>query len=247
MHSLIFDILVCAIAAFAGGFTQGLSGLGFGMITVGIFTWILNVTNSTILILSISIVMAISMVWRYRKELIVRDLTWILVGGIPTRVLAFLVNVRFGDLNWMKLTLGIFLLALIIYSKFAGKYTERVHLGMIGGMVIGAIGGLIGGLFGIGGTIFAIYFLWRYKDTRNYAAAMQSVFLILNLESLILFGASGEFNSNLLSIAWVAVLCAFVGMYFGLRLFDRISKHHIKGIVQGLITINAVWIILSNV
>lgn len=239
-------LIVLALATFLGGLMQGLSGIGFGLIVASLLGSHLDLSTMTIIIMSISSVLSLRISIKYRQYIKWRGIALIIAIGIPFRLVATLFDTKWGTGNGAKITLGVTLLLLALLSFLTDALQIRYRQTPLAEISVGLIGGIVGGVFGVGGPIYALYFLWRYQNKQQYNASLQMVFLSLNIVSLVSYSLESSFQPNMLLELGVGLVTAVVGLMIGLAFFERINTVLAKRIAYAFILLSSGWLVLSR-
>lgn len=222
-------ILLIIIIILIGSFIQGVSGFGFGLFAMGFLPILFTVKESALFVMALSVVVSVSIIARSYKHIVFRALPIILGASLAGRIISFFILNAFGELDFMKVILGLFLIAMVIYLFFNKKEPSAAILKLsITPLIFGFLGGFIGGIFAVGGPFFVFYFLLIFKDKYQYSANLQAVFLVNNSFSLMLHGVNGDFNSAFIVYFLVGVVTAIIGTTLGLKMFDKLPRETIK-------------------
>lgn len=151
---MIIELVLVFLILFFGSFVQGVSGFGFGLIAMGFLPLMFTVKESTLLVVSLALVLSLSIALQLFKHIQWRTLIVILSAALVGRVGGFFVLHYYGDQDILKVFLGVFLIAVVIYlfrSK-PPKPGTKVN-GTWLPVILGLGGGLIGGIFAVGGPL----------------------------------------------------------------------------------------------
>lgn len=236
----MWELIVILSILFIGSFLQGTSGFGFGLFCMGLLPFFLSLKNSTLLVLALTVVISLSIVVKLKKYILIKDLFFILSFALAGRILSFYFLDRFGDLNILKILLGIILIASVFYlninkSEAVVRSFDKIYYAMI----IGLVGGFIGGVFAVGGPFFVLYFLMRYSEKNTYNANLQITFVVMNAFSTTLHGLNGDFNNTLWLYFILGIVIVLIGVNLGFRCFRYLPNKMIKKIASYVVVLAA--------
>ncbi len=167
-------IWVFAISLFAS-FVQRVSGFGFGIIAMAVFTYLLpSYGEATALSGMLGALTSVITAIRLRREVPWKKLLPILLTFLLVSFFAvgFVSRVDSGP---MKKVLGAVLICVSLYFFFLSERIRiRPGLGMQLGM--GTLSGVMGGLFAMQGPPAVIYFISSAESNREYIAMTQWYF-----------------------------------------------------------------------
>lgn len=183
----IYELSMILVFLFIGSFCQATTGFGFGLICIGLLTIFLSVKECLLIINTLTIVMSFLILWRYRTYIRLKSLViWLLPAAIAGRTLAFVSLKFFGEMDWAKKALGLFLLLMVVYlilqKRRSRDQTQDLRWERPGfAMGSGLLAGFIGGAFAGGGPFLVVYFLMKYADKKYYIANLQVVFFLQSI------------------------------------------------------------------
>ncbi|GAA0364069.1 putative membrane protein YfcA [Bacillus horti] len=240
---LIFVIGIFII----GSFVQGASGFGFGLVAMGMLPIMFSLKDSTLLVMSLTLILSLNILSKIYKYIEWRSLFIILSGAFVGRLMAFFFLTTYGEMDFLKKWLGVFLVLLVLYLFFKkDRQVSEVWMKPIVPVLLGSLGGFIGGVFAVGGPFFVFYFLLLYQDKRKYNANLQATFFLTSLFTLILHGSHGDINTSFYLYFIVGIGSVFLGSTLGLKWFDRLPQALIKKLAMSLVLLAALNLILFN-
>ena len=252
MEVMVITIFILVFAlVFIGAFLQGISGIGTGLVVVAVLPLFMTVKETTLIVLIILIFGGITVVLKYYRYIewnkIIEFLIYVLMG----RIIAFYILTTFGDLDWIKIWLGIFLLLIVLYQLLLPKIIKKKNTEnqpqryMI--IIIGLSAGVIGGIFGIGGIFLATYFLMIYPTKKySYMVSVQISAIISSVFSITLHAVNGDFEFTLIPYVIVGIIAVILGTLAGLRKLDQVNPKFIKKILLILIALASLNLIFFS-
>nr|WP_051667235.1 sulfite exporter TauE/SafE family protein [Alkalicoccobacillus plakortidis] len=243
-------LLIIFFAVFIGAFIQGATGLGLGLVITAILPFFLTVKETTLLVISLLIISGLTVTCKYYKHLVWKEILGFLVVVLVGRFVAFFILSAYGDMDFLKIWLGVVLLLIVIYQLLSAKKMDtivelsprRKNVSQIG---LGFTAGLIGGVFGLGGPFIVLYFLLFYPQKKfSYIVSVQAVTTVASLFSISIHAVNGDFYPSFFTYFLIGLVAVILGTNLGLRLFEKVNATIVKRITIVLITVSAITIIL---
>jgi uncharacterized membrane protein YfcA len=228
--------LFCLLIGF-GAFTQGFTGLGFGIIVlagVAFTPW--NFERTTVVLNLLLLVLNCSIIYASRKE---SRINWRLVGyilmgevfGVP---IGYWFILAFGDRPVFRLAFGATLTLFAANELFRPKI--RRELNMTFGVLAGLMGGFLAGAFTAAGPPLALFVYSRQKDPRLAKGTLQTVFIsatIWRLVNIAMFGKGITMAVTKIAAMTLPILVFFT--FMGHMVSRRVSKGTFLKIVYSFI------------
>ncbi|MFS0788672.1 TSUP family transporter [Shouchella sp. 1P09AA] len=151
---IIILFILVFLTVLIGAIMQGISGIGTGIIVVAILPNFFSVKETTLLVLVLLIFGGCTTVAKYHHYIdwirIIHFLIYVLFG----RLIAFFVLSSYGELDALRLWLGVFLMLILIYQvflpKFIGMNDPTKNIGYYLTLILGLSAGILGGVIWIG-------------------------------------------------------------------------------------------------
>ena len=189
-----------AMAVAAGGLVQGLSGLGFALVSAPVVSQLVPGTAGIGLVNALSIVQNVWLIWRTDAAMAWREVRRMLPGLAVGIALGWLV-LRRSDPRLYDVIVAASALASVVWLLTAGRFR-----GAFAGFVSAAWGAAVNTVAGVGGPPIAAYLVTRGLDVASYIRTLQVVFAALSLVSLPLLGV--YVPSPGAAATWVGALIA---------------------------------------
>lgn len=218
----IFVILVTFFAVFINTVT----GFGFGIISVALFSLIMPTYSAVALISIITVVMGF-MLTGFR----INHVQWrLLIIPVCLSLTAGFFCIHFGASlpdKIAKRVLGAFLIILSLYFVF---FSGRVRIKATpkSGAVMGILSGSFTGLFGIGGPPMVLYYLVCIDEKTKYMATLQMHFLIVNICMLIIRFFYNQLTVECWELFGVAIIPLLAAVYLGTKLFKLLNEKALR-------------------
>lgn len=246
LHDMLTQLAIVFLILTIGSFIQGVSGFGFGIFAMSFLPFLFSVKDSTLLVVSLSAVLAAMIAIQLRKHIKWRYLIVILSAAIIGRFIGYSILHNFGDLEILKVYLGAFLIVVVIYLLFSkppkrGKKINNTWLPTISGLG----SGITGGMFGVGGPFLVFYFIMIFHDNKySYSANLQISFLISNIITITLHGISGDFSAKFFGYFAIGLVSVLIGSRIGIYFFTKLSQENIKRAAAVVVAIAATSLII---
>jgi uncharacterized membrane protein YfcA len=231
----LFGLLVAV-----GAFTQGFTGLGFGIIIlagISFTTWDLERCTVIISLLVVTIHMVIILSSRREGRIQWPMVGFVLAGlalGVP---LGYLFILTYGNQPVIQLVLGVTLTGFALNELFKPRFRKALPRFM--GFPAGVLGGFLGGAFTTSGPPLAIYIYSQNEDPSLLKSTLQTVFFVTNLWRLVNIQVYGPgIGWPVLKITLLAVPLVAIFGFWGHRLSRRASSRFFLRSVYALIALS---------
>ncbi|MBK9740470.1 MAG: sulfite exporter TauE/SafE family protein [Actinobacteria bacterium] len=213
-------VALIAIAVAAGGVVQGLSGLGFALVSAPVVSQIVPGTAGIGLVNALSIVQNVWLIARTDARLAWREIRRMVPGLVMGVALGWLV-LRVSSPALFDVIVAVSACASVAWLLLAGRFR-----GPLAGFLSAAWGGTVNTVAGVGGPPIAAYLVTRGLDLGSYVKTLQVVFATLSLVSLPLLGV--YVPSVGAAAVWVGALIAgSVGGELARRRFNEATTQRI--------------------
>ncbi|WP_282602612.1 sulfite exporter TauE/SafE family protein [Paracoccus sp. PARArs4] len=230
------DIIVLSAATLAAGFLRGVTGFGFALAAVPLYSLSVPPIQAVVMAQMLQIAAAPTDIVQNRRSVDRKALTLLCSGAvICTPVGAFFATRLPADA--MRLAIAVVVLMGLV--ALMAKVTIRDGKGPA--ITAGAVAGLLGGLAAMPGPPAVAYFLGRGAGK---ASSRASLLLFFAFTAVIALG-SLAIGSDVLR--WHMVLAAvaaypsmLIGSWLGTRLFQRLGDGHYRIAALGVLFVSAV-------
>lgn len=223
-------LVVCAASV-----VQGVSGFGFGIVTISLIPLVLGFRDSISLMTLLMVAVSIMMFIRTRREFNWKDCRRFIPGlvvGVPVGVY-FVVVVDEGVILKIFGVINIVIgLHYLLYNRKKGKAIPEFFA-----LPVGFSGGLLAGAFNMGGPPLIAYLYsqpWRLDRIKS---VMSTAFLTTTFLRLPFVGLTAE-RINLVALLFLAsLLPIWIFMNLGFSLADRITVQGLRNAVYSYLTL----------
>lgn len=232
-------LLLTAVVVLVGALVQGMSGFGFGLVTMSLLPLFLPVDHAVPMVAAWGLALNLYLNWRLRKHISLRRAGPMMLGGllgIPVGVL-FLKG---ADPRLIKGALGAVIVLFCLHSLLSSRVPHideggRKAQGL--GVVAGAAGGVLGGAFNTGGPPVILY-VAAMGWAKDAATSTIQVYFLLTTTLTI----AGHVSVGLMTperLWQVLPLYPVVGLgsWLGTRIYDRVPQARFRQIVLVLLLV----------
>lgn len=224
MQILLFLAFTACIASCIGI----ISGFGVGTIMTPLVLLILPLSQTLFLVGIIHLMNSIGKVVLF-KNYIVWDLVF--KSGIPAIITSFIGALLVGYMpNIMIKVLGIFF---IIYSFFI-VYKPTFYIPPTNSFKLlgGSVYGFLAGISGIRGAVGAMFFSALNLRKESYLGTVGVIGCAVDMIRLPMYWYYGvHVDYDFMSKIGITLISAFIGIYMGKYLTDKISQRHFRYVI----------------
>jgi hypothetical protein len=231
-----------------GGFTMGLTGFSFALVTTGVLAFFHPLVAVVPAIALVSVVMHLLLIVENREAIgweLPRQVDLLHPLVLPWPVAAMVIGsfvLGHVDAHLLRRLLGglIVLVTLMQWrsparpsaATAAPPGTARL---VSVGAGIGA--GVLHGLFGIGGPPIVLYLMARRVEKRLFIAAFGLIILALELPRILVYSWHGYWKSEALGLSLGALPPSLAGFALGVLARRRISEERFGRVVMGILVL----------
>jgi uncharacterized membrane protein YfcA len=220
---------------------RGVAGFGSGLIAIPFLSLFLPLILVVPLVVLLDYLASLGHGFGNRAHIQWRELLPLLPFTVTGIVLALLL-LKQVDGDWMKKTLGVFIVAYAAYSFLPGK--EGQAGSRYWSIPAGGFGGLIGTLFGTGGPFYVAYLKMRGLPKTNFRATLPVIFLIDGSMRLAGYSALGAYSGRFVKILLIAFPVMVLAMFLGGRIHSSISHQGFQRIIGILLLVSGTMLIV---
>ena len=228
--------LILGIGSAMAGFVQGLAGFGFGLVSLAIWSWVLEPALAVPVVVFGSLVGQLLACGSLRHGFRWDRVRPFLLGGIvgiPTGL--WLLDMM--DPLFFKFGVGL-LLAVYCSSMLLISSMPRITRGgRVADGVIGWVGGTMSGFGGLPGAVPTLWCTLRGWPKDQQRTVFQAFNLFMHMLTLTAFAIHGLLTREILEIfAFVAPVIVIPSL-LGIRLYRRFSDGTFKAVVLVLLAV----------
>ncbi|MEN8140542.1 MAG: sulfite exporter TauE/SafE family protein [Thermodesulfobacteriota bacterium] len=214
-HTLI------ALIFLAGGFTQGVSGFGSGLLAMPLLLFFIDVKEAVPLAMLNGIVITSMLSIKLRHHVDRNKVMPIFFGSLPGIVVGALF-LKGADSDLLKGLLGLLLVSYTLYSLLLKPHPRQVAGAW--GYLAGFATGVIGAAFSAGGPPTIIYSTLRGWSKDEIKATLSAFFWANGVLVAVSHAVQGLTTSTVLSYFSASALPVMTGVWLGSRLYGVIPR-----------------------
>lgn len=211
--------VVVAILAVAG-FAQGLTGFGFGLVSMALLPLCVDFKDAVPLVAVLNLLVCVATLLTARRHLHWRRVAPLAFAsglGVPLGVWALMR----WDARWLLAVLGAWMIAFAV-SELALARWWRPRFPAWSAWPVGFISGVLGGAFNAGGPPVIAYVYSQPWGKEETVAALQIVFGASAIVRVAFMGGAGLMPAELWTVLAAAVVPVLAGIALGARLLQRV-------------------------
>ncbi len=225
------QFLCIAVIVFWASIIQALFGFGFGLISVPLMIFFVDLPTAVVTATAVSTV-SCSIQWWESRAVDVRVMSMRLIRsaiiGMPFG-LWLLLNI---DARLMKAALGVVVLIGVFLSI---KGFDLRQLPRAFDYTMGLISGVLSTATSTNGPPLVFLLHARHYSPEDFRAVLNRVFSFLNFLTLVIFFFAGKLTADAVRLAMLAIPVMGCGVFLGTRMRKRINPDHFRNLVIGLL------------
>jgi uncharacterized membrane protein YfcA len=220
------SFLFLTVVALLGGFIQGGTGFGYGILTMALWPLVIPIDQAVMLELIAAFVCFVYLImhlWRYiNVKMLIFPVFLTNVFSIGGFVLQ-----RFLPEMITRRILGGLLLFLSVYFFF---YSNRIKIqaNWKTAILASVLSGIMGGFSNISGPPMALYYSGIFERKEEYNATLQTFFIFAVSVKLLYGLATGRAEVEIFKFAPLVCVATVAGSAVGLLLFKRLPQKTMK-------------------
>ena len=240
-HDFGVTLLVIVISTIAT-LVRSTFGFGESLVAVPLFALLVPIEVAVPLSVLLSVMVAAVVVVHDRRSIELASAKWLVVSalcGVPIG----LVILTTADERWVKLGLGVLILAYSAYVLAAARvlHLERDDRRWLYGC--GFVSGVLGGAYGLNGPPLVLYGNLRRWSPQQFRATLQAYFLPVSLVGLAGYTAEGLVSTDVLACFALSLPFALPAVFVGRSLNRRLHGRAFTTYVHAaLLAIGAILI-----
>lgn len=238
--------LFIALGALVAGFSQGLSGFGFGLVAMSFWAWVINPQLAATLSVIGGLTGQVVAAFTVRRGFNLRMLTPFIVGGlcgIPIGVYLL----PYLDIYKFKAILGTFLVICCPLMLFADRLPKIQNVPRLADGLAAMGGGIMGGFGGFTGTFPALWCTLRGFDRDTQRAILQNFNFAMLVVIVISYIAKGIIVWDMVPYFLIVSPIVLVTSYFGTRFYLGISPKRFRQVILSLLTFSGISMLVTSV
>jgi len=237
------EIAVMVGMVLLAGLVTGISGFGFGLVSVATLAAVRSLPEAVVMVNLIALFLASYNLWTVRHELNWRDALPLILSSLPMAVIGvFLLQTL--ETQWLEWILAVTILVGCVAALWSPK-AVLLHKPYPASILAGMLGGLLGGVLATGGPPIVLYCLLRGWDKSAMKAVVSGYFVVIAVWRLIVLFARHVATPTTVFWGLILLVPSFVGTYLGVQVFKRLSTTAFKYATAGLLVLLAVRLVIT--
>jgi len=216
MTVYLFLFLIFLVA----GFTQGVTGFGFGLLAIPLLSLFIDIKTAVPLCSLLGILITAFLSLRLRKHIDRRKILPLLFGCIPGVAVGTLVLKR-TPAELLSVLMGVMLIAYVLYRLTGRQQPRAIHPQWA--YAAGFFTGAISSAFSAGGPPTIIYATLRGWNKNEIKATLSGFFLTGGLTVITAHALSGLTTGLVIHYFLLSAPVVIAGVFIGSLLYDRID------------------------
>jgi len=236
------ELYILVAVVLAAGFVTGLSGFGFGLVSMGFLPLFMSIRVANPFVSLFSVFLFLAMIYPLRRHVRLDTLLPLLVGaavGVPLGIFALAL---LDEVILKRILGGIILLYLAYDLLLRERFPGDLHRAW--GYAAGLLAGAFSGAFSVSGPVAIAYINTRHADKLTLKANIVAYFLVLLAYKIPLLFVGGLVTEEVLRYVLILSLPTAAGLAAGMLLFRRLSNRVFSRIVQGVLLVSALLLLI---
>lgn len=240
-----------------GTLIHGIAGFGLAQVSMGLMPIFRSPASASVIFSVIAVIANFKVWWSVREHFQLKDWVIPVIGllvGMPTGIYFF--NQLQPD--QLRLAIGLTLIVaiclIVLLKQFSFIKNKIAHSGYKPGWVIGVIAGCLAGFLGgtvaipgppmiIYGTLLTSTDFWSRHKMKAVFTSFFGTLMFYRLISLII---TGDVTVSLMMETLIVLPGLFLGVWLGIKIYNRISEKIFSQIVLALLTVNALVLLFNS-
>jgi len=234
--------LILAVVFLLSGFVQGLTGFGFGMVSMSLSPLFIDIKQANVLVTILSLLNCLFVMWSVRHAVDLKKVLPIFLGaiiGVPIGV--YLLKVL--QPKTIKIILGVILIGFSTYSIFRKESSKRI--GKRWAFPIGILSGILNGVINMGGPPVIIYTYYQNWDKDSIKATLITYFAICSGYKVCVLLLSKFVTLEIIKMTGILLPIVYAGAFLGFVWFERVNKEQMRKITFSILICLGLLLILK--
>ncbi|MFM7829034.1 MAG: sulfite exporter TauE/SafE family protein [Actinomycetota bacterium] len=239
----LLQFAAIALIVFGASLMQALFGFGFGLISVPLMIFFVDLPTAVVTATAVSTV-SCSIQWFESRAIRARQISVRLVisalFGMPFG-LWLLVNL---DARPMKAVLGVVVM-IGVFLSVKGFDLRRLPVWFDYSM--GLLAGVLSTATSTNGPPLVFLLHSRHYSPENFRAVLNRVFTVLNFLTLLTFYFAGKIDIDVVRLSALAIPVMFAGVYLGTKARRLVDADQFRSLVVALLFATGLSAILNSI
>lgn len=238
------ELIIGGVILFIGGAVQGCMGFGLALTAVPVLMLVLPHTLIPPVLVILGVVnnlMVLAGAWRAVR---LKTIYPLIAGGlIGLPIGAYLLKTL--DSGLFKIGVGVIVLVAAVAMLRGWQLRLRHDWPRLA--PVGLLSGVLGGATALSGPPVILLFAGNNEDKQGFRGNLIGYFTLLNIGSILVFGASGLLTMDVLRTALWFLAPLLLGSAAGVWIAHHVSEHHFRTAVLVLIICIGLSLVVTNI
>lgn len=234
--------IIIALGGALAGFVQGLAGFGFGLVSLAVWSWVLEPDIAVPAVVFGSLVGQLLSMGPLRNGFDMSRMLPFLIGGALGVPAGMWLLSHISPLLF-KFGVGLLLCLYCLAMLFLSRVPPVRHGGRLMDGVIGWAGGVASGFGGLPGPIPTIWCTLRGWPKDQQRAVFQGFNLFMHVVTFAAFMAYGLVTKEASKVFLIIAPAILLPSLLGVRLYRHFSDRLFRMIVLGLLLVSGVMLL----
>lgn len=221
-------LLVAAAGFVAGGFVKGTTGMGLPLVAVPVATLIVPVPVAVSLM---TVPILLTNLWQGRGWRTIIRRVWPLLAVQPFAMVAGVAVLAWANPKIVTGMLGALTILFVVLVRYQPHWRMTPPHERWVAPLMGACSGFSGGVSSFFGTPIALYLFLLKLEKDDFVSAIGVTYAYGAITLIVVLSAFGLLGQQLLFWSAVATPVAFVGMWLGRMVRDRLNTETFRKVV----------------
>ncbi|NQT35271.1 sulfite exporter TauE/SafE family protein [bacterium] len=236
-------IIIIGIAVvFLGGLTQGLTGFGFGLVTVPILVIFLVPQLVVPIVLLTSMLLTFYLLIETRRWLELKRILVLMAAGVAGLPFGIIILKQL-DADILRVFIGIIIV--LFGLAFLLGYRREIKNERLASVLIGFVSGLLSGSTSLSGPPVILFFTNQGLKKQTFRANIVAYFTVLSLVTLPAFIFSGLITPEVIELSLWFLPAMILGAFLGIKLSHRVNETLFRRITLVIVIVAGFVTVLS--
>ncbi|MGE4539379.1 MAG: sulfite exporter TauE/SafE family protein [Desulfovibrio sp.] len=230
-------IILLAVAALCGGFTQGLAGFGSTLVALPMLALVMDLRVATPVCCLLAVTLNIILTGKLRGHIVWPALALLLGASLPGMAIGAHALRSISDVL-LKGALGLAVLAFVGHALRRRDTGSRAGTGL--GLLAGFTAGCMGAAIGVNGPPVVAWISRQGYDRNGVRATLTAYFLLAGVGVVSAQYLAGLLNREVWTRTAVAAPALVIGLAAGMACCGRIGERAFSRVMLGVLGLSGV-------
>jgi len=240
-------IITLAIIVFWASIVHGSIGFGFGMISTPLIALFTDIQTTIMLMIIPTMLVNIASIASEGKFFEAIRKFWFIIFLMVIGSAIGTVLLIYTNSDYFKLLLAATIFIYLLQSKVEMRLSYVSRYPSASTYILGIFGGILSGLTNIVAPLMIMYTMELNYSKKDTIQLSNLCFLFTRIGQLSIFLYYKTFAMQTFEVSMLSVLVVSVGLYFGIRVKEKIDKQLYTKILKFLLFIIALTLVLTTI